>query len=196
MLDVTEATADPEQQTATDEAKPPAATPIVPLRDADQLSELLGTPHPLVIEKVHAELTEDDLSVLARSPFCVLSTADAAGNCDASPRGVEPGSLQILGPSTIALPDRPGNRRGDNFRNILENPHVGLLFLVPGSSEVLRVNGRATIVTDGPFFDAMAHRGRRPVLATVVEIDEIYRHCPASLRRAKLWDTSNWPYDE
>ena len=165
------------------------------LSSDEELTELLGPPHPIVIDKVHDELTEDDLGVLARSPFCVLSTSDAEGNCDSSPRGDTMGFVHVLDARTVALPDRPGNRRGDSLRNILVNPRVGLLHLVPGGADVLRVNGRARILTDAPFFDAMAVDGRRPQLAVVVEIDEIFRHCPASLRRAGLWQPDTWPRD-
>ncbi|MEW1930047.1 MSMEG_1061 family FMN-dependent PPOX-type flavoprotein [Streptomyces sp. NPDC088360] len=161
----------------------------------DELTALLGEPHPIVIDKVHAELTPDDLGILARSPFCVLSTSDADGNCDTSPRGDAPGFVHILDARTVVLPDRPGNRRGDSFRNILENPHVGLLHLVPGSSDILRINGRARILTDAPFFDAMSVKGRRPHLVLVVEIDEIFLHCSQSLRRAGLWHPESRPQD-
>ncbi|MER7722095.1 pyridoxamine 5'-phosphate oxidase family protein, partial [Streptomyces flaveolus] len=96
-------------------------------------------------------------------------------------------SPHVLDAGTLALPDRPGNRRGDSFHNILDNPHAGLLYLIPGGKEVLRINGRARVLTDAPFFDAMAREGRRPDLALLLEIDEIYLHCPASLNRAGLW---------
>ncbi|CAM5634226.1 Pyridoxamine 5'-phosphate oxidase putative domain-containing protein OS=Streptomyces fumanus OX=67302 GN=GCM10018772_18600 PE=4 SV=1 [Streptomyces fumanus] len=112
---------------------------------------------------------------------------DARGNCDVSPRGDAPGFTHVLGPSALALPDRPGNRRGDSFHNILDNPHAGLLYLIPGGKQVLRINGRARILTDAPFFDAMARDGRRPDLALVLDIDEIYLHCPQSLNRSGLW---------
>nr|WP_265693496.1 MSMEG_1061 family FMN-dependent PPOX-type flavoprotein [Streptomyces griseolus] len=118
--------------------------------------------------------------------------SDADGNCDTSPRGGEPGFTRVLDARTLAMPDLPGNRRADSFQNILSNPHVGLLFLIPGVMTVLRINGRARILTDAPFFDAMAVKGRRPHLALVVEIDEIYLHCPASLKRSGLWAPDTW----
>ncbi len=159
----------------------------VPVDSPETLRHLLGQPMPLVIDKVHQRLTEADTDILARSPFCVLATCDADGNCDASPRGGEPGFAHVLDAGTLVLPDLPGNRRADSFHNVLENPHVGLLFLVPGSPEVLRVNGRAQVLRDAPFFDALTTRGRRPLLALVVDIDEIYLHCPQSLNRSGLW---------
>ncbi|MCX5205120.1 pyridoxamine 5'-phosphate oxidase family protein [Streptomyces sp. NBC_00237] len=162
------------------------------MRSGAELTELLGIPHPIVIDKVHDELTADDLGILARSPFCVLSTSDAEGNCDTSPRGDASGFVHVLDARTLVLPDRPGNRRSDSFRNVLSNPHVGLLHLVPGSADVLRVNGRARILTDAPFFDELTVKGQRPLLALVVEIDEIFRHCSNSLRRSGLWQPETW----
>lgn len=156
------------------------------------LREILGEPHPIVIDKVHQRLEPEDVDMLTRSPFCLASTSDAEGNCDASPRGGSPGFTHVLDARTIVLPDRQGNRRGDSFHNILENPHVGLVYLLPGSTDVLRINGRARILRDAPFFDAMAVKGKRPQLALLVEIDEIYRHCPQSLRRASLWNPESW----
>ncbi|MFD9501511.1 MSMEG_1061 family FMN-dependent PPOX-type flavoprotein [Streptomyces sp. NPDC060035] len=164
----------------------------VPLRSAEQLQGILGTPWPLVIDKVHDTLTEDDLGLLARAPFCAVSTSDADGTCDTSPRGGEPGFTRVLDRRTLAMPDLPGNRRGDSFHNILSNPHVGLLYLIPGVMTVLRINGRARILTDAPFFDDMTVKGRRPDLALLVEIDEIYLHCPASLRRSGVWAPETW----
>ncbi|MEU1053224.1 MSMEG_1061 family FMN-dependent PPOX-type flavoprotein [Streptomyces sp. NPDC005876] len=163
------------------------------LRSREELRALLGEPWPIVIDKVHDRLTDEDLDILARSPFCLLATSDADGNCDVSPRGDAPGFTHVLGPGTLALPDRPGNRRGDSFHNILDNPHAGLLYLIPGGKQVLRVNGRTRILTDAPFFDALARDGRRPDLALVLDIDEIYLHCPQSLNRSGLWKYRSTP---
>jgi len=165
----------------------------VELGSGDELRRLLGEPWPIVIEKVHDRLTDLDLDIIARSPFCLLATSDSRGNCDVSPRGDAPGFTHVVDPGTLALPDRPGNRRGDSFHNMLDNPHAGLLYLVPGGTEVLRVNGRTRVLTDAPFFEAMTLKGQRPTLALVLEIDEIYLHCPASLRRSGLWDPQSWP---
>lgn len=159
---------------------------------AEELREILGEPHPIVIDKVHTRLLPEEAEMLASSPFCLLSTSDAKGNCDASPRGGSPGFTRVLDAHTLVLPDRPGNRRGDSFLNVLENPHVGLVHLVPGSTNVLRINGRARLLRDAPFFDEMTVKGQRPQLALLVEIDEIYKHCPQSLRRAGLWNPETW----
>ncbi|CAM5279809.1 Pyridoxamine 5'-phosphate oxidase family protein OS=Streptomyces tendae OX=1932 GN=GUR47_22640 PE=4 SV=1 [Streptomyces tendae] len=164
----------------------------VELGSREELRELLGEPWPVVVDKVHDRLTDEDRDILARSPFCLLATCDAGGNCDVSPRGDTPGFTHVLDSRTLALPDRPGNRRGDSFHNILDNPHAGLLYLIPGGKQVLRVNGRARVLTEAPFFDAMTWDGRRPDLALLLEIDEIYLHCPMSLNRAGLWKLQSW----
>ncbi len=172
----------------------PATDPLagaVPLGSADELRELLGTPHPIVIDKVHDRLTDDDLALLARSPFCTWPRPTRTATAT-RPARRHPGFTHVLDPGTIALPDRPGNRRADGFHNILSNPRVGLLYLIPGAMDVLRVNGRARILTDAPFFDAMTLKGQRPKLALVVEIDEIFRHCPASLKRSGVWAPQTW----
>lgn len=138
-------------------------------------------------------LTEVDRQWLAATPFCVLATASATGQCDASPKGDPAGRLvHVLDDQTIALAERPGNRRTDGYRNILENPHVGLNFLIPGRGDTLRVNGRAAIVRDAPFLSQMVVKGHRPILATVVSIDEVFFHCAKAFMRSGLWDPDTW----
>ena len=118
-----------------------------------------------------------------------MATADADGGCDASPKGDPAGQLvHVIDDRTIALAERPGNRRADGYRNILENPHVGLVFLIPGRGDTLRINGRARLVSDAPFFDEMVVKGHRPLLAVVVEIDEVFHHCQKAFLRSGLWD--------
>ncbi|WP_331462034.1 pyridoxamine 5'-phosphate oxidase family protein [Streptomyces sp. KMM 9044] len=146
----------------------------------------------MVIDKARPGLAEDDLGILARSSFCLPATSGRRGTRDVSPRGGRPGSAPVLGPRTIALPGRPGNRRGDSFRNTLENPQAGLLHLVPGGREVLRINGHARLLTNAPFFDDMTVDGRRPALAVLLEADEVCLHCPQSLRRSGVRDPTTW----
>ncbi|MBH1937462.1 pyridoxamine 5'-phosphate oxidase family protein [Streptomyces sp. AV19] len=166
---------------------------LVEVTDAGELRELLGEPQRRVVEKVRTRLLDLDREWLEQSPFCLVATADADGNCDVSPKGDPAGHLAlVLDDTTIALPERPGNRRADGFHNILANPHVGLVFLIPGIGETLRVNGRARLVREAPFFDRMVVKGHRPVLALVVEIDEIYHHCPKAFLRSKLWKPESW----
>jgi uncharacterized protein len=161
--------------------------------DTQALVALLGEPAPRARDKVRRTLTDLDRDWLAASPFCVLATASAAGGADVSPKGDPAGGLvHVLDERTIALAERPGNKRADGYRNILENPHVGLLFVIPGRGDTLRVNGRARLVSDAPFFDAMVVKGHRPVLAAVVEIDEVFHHCQKAFLRAQLWEPESW----
>src|SRR5277367_900945 len=125
---------------------------------------------------------------LRKSPFCVLATSDADGNCDASPKGDPAGHLiHVLDPRTIAIAERPGNKRADGYLNILSNPHVGILSLIPGRNDTLRINGRARLVDDDPFFDELIVHGQRPILAIVVDIEQVFYHCPKSGMRSELW---------
>jgi uncharacterized protein len=131
---------------------------------------------------------------LRASPFCVLATCDADGNCDASPKGDPAGQLiHVLDPRTIVIAERPGNKRADGYKNVLSNPHVGVIALIPGRNDTLRVNGRARIVRDAPWFDDLAVRGKRPVLALVVEIEQVFSHCPKAFMRSGLWSPESWP---
>ncbi|MFC5746780.1 pyridoxamine 5'-phosphate oxidase family protein [Actinomadura rugatobispora] len=160
-----------------------------------ELRELLGAPMPRAVAKERVRLHAWDREWLARSPFCLIATSDAAGDCDVSPKGDPPGFTLVLDEHTIAIPERPGNRRADGFRNILSNPHVGLIHLIPGRSETLRINGRARLVREAPFFDRMVVKGHRPVLALVVEIEQIFFHCAKAFMRSELWRPGSWEPD-
>jgi uncharacterized protein len=166
---------------------------MTPVATVAELERLIGTPTERAATKGRAALLDVDRAWLAASPFCVLSTSNADGQCDASPKGDPAGQLvHVLDDTTIAIAERPGNRRADGFRNVLANPHVGLLFVIPGRGDTLRVNGRAQLVSEADFFDAMAVRGRRPVLAMVVEIEEIFFHCSKAFLRSELWQPETW----
>ena len=160
-----------------------------------QLRELLGEPLPRVAAKDRRVLHEYDKQWLAGSSFCLVATAGADGSCDVSPKGDPPGFTLVLDDTTIAIPERPGNRRGDGFRNILTNPHVGLIYLVPGRGDTLRINGRARLVRDAPFFDQMTVKGHRPLLALIVEIDQVFYHCSKAFLRSNLWQPATWSPD-
>ncbi|WP_024801049.1 pyridoxamine 5'-phosphate oxidase family protein [Nocardia sp. BMG51109] len=161
-----------------------------------ELRELLGEPHPRTVAKDRATLHPRDRQWIATSPFVVLATSDDDGNCDASPKGDPAGFVQVLDDRTIAIPERPGNRRADGYVNILANPHVGVIFLIPGRNETLRINGRARLVRDAPYFDDMVVKGHRPVLAVEVAIDQIFHHCAKAFMRSSLWQPDGWPHDE
>lgn len=158
-----------------------------------ELVALIGEPNARAREKSRTALLEVDRQWLAASPFCVMATADAEGRCDASPKGDPAGQLaHVLDDRTIAIAERPGNRRADGYRNILRNPHVGLDFLIPGRGDTLRINGRARLVSDAPFFDDLAVKGKRPVLAVVVDIEEVFFHCSKAFLRSGLWQPETW----
>jgi uncharacterized protein len=166
---------------------------VTPIRTADELRALLGEPNERAVNKERTRLLDIDRDWLAASPFCVLATSDAEGRCDASPKGDPAGSLvHVIDDTTIAIAERPGNRRADGYLNVLANPHVGLIFLIPGRSDTLRISGRASLVSDADFFDAMSVRERRPVLAMVVEIEQIFFHCAKAFLRSGLWDHGSW----
>lgn len=161
-----------------------------------QLEALIGTPMQRVRDKVRPALHDDDRAWLAAAPFCLVATSAADGSCDVSPKGDPAGQLaHVIDDQTIAVAERPGNRRVDGYRNILSNPHVGLIFLIPGRGDTLRINGRARLVSDAEFFDELVVKGHRPVLALVVEIDEVFHHCSKAFLRSRLWDTETWDQD-
>ncbi|WP_119165807.1 pyridoxamine 5'-phosphate oxidase family protein [Algihabitans albus] len=135
-----------------------------------------------------ARLDEHCRAFIAASPFVVLGTSDAEGNQDVSPRGDPPGFVRVLDETRLLLPDRPGNKLIDSLSNVLANPKVGLLFMVPGMNETLRVNGRAQIVTDPALLEPLAVEGRLPPSALLIEVEEAYLHCAKAFIRSKLWD--------
>ncbi|HWJ11986.1 MAG TPA: MSMEG_1061 family FMN-dependent PPOX-type flavoprotein [Nocardioides sp.] len=163
------------------------------IADETALAELLGEPTAAARGKERDALTDVDRDWLASSPFCMLATADADGRCDVSPKGDPAGRLvHVLDDRTLAIAERPGNRRADGYRNILANPQVGLNFLIPGRGDTLRVNGRARLVSDAPFFDAMVVKGHRPLLAVVVEVETVFFHCAKAFLRSQLWQPESW----
>ncbi|WP_067821869.1 pyridoxamine 5'-phosphate oxidase family protein [Actinomadura kijaniata] len=171
------------------------APEFVEIKDAEELRELLGEVMPRAAQKERPRLHARDREWLAASPFCLVATSDADGDCDVSPKGDPAGFTLVLDDTTIAIPERPGNRRADGFHNILTNPHVGLVYLIPGRNETLRINGRARLVREAPFFDRMVVEGHRPLMAMVVEIDEIFFHCGKAFLRSGLWKPESWTGD-
>ncbi|MEO3890277.1 pyridoxamine 5'-phosphate oxidase family protein [Nonomuraea sp. B5E05] len=161
----------------------------------DELREILGEVMPRAATKERVRLHQRDRDWLAASPFCLIATSDDKGACDVSPKGDPAGFVHVIDDTTIAIPDRPGNRRADGFLNVLKNPNVGLIFLIPGRNETLRINGRARLVRDAPFFDELIVKGHRPHLALVVEIEQIFFHCAKSFLRSALWRPDTWHPD-
>src|SRR4051795_10123931 len=169
-----------------------AGAGVVDVKSEDELRDLLGEVQPAALAKERSRLHDLDRAWLAASPLCLVATADAEGNCDVSPKGDPPGFTLVLDDRTIAIPERAGNRRADGYRNILANPHVGLIYLLPGRTDTLRINGRARLVTDGDLLDRMVVKGHRPVLAVVVEIDQVFHHCGKAFLRSRLWEPATW----
>lgn len=153
----------------------------------------MGQPNEVVTRKTLSRLDRHCRTFIARSPFVVLSTADATGRQDVSPRGDPVGFVQVLDDTTLAVPDRLGNRRADSMENLLQNPRAGLIFFVPGKTETLRVSGIAAITKDPGLLASMAVRGRTPNLALVVHVEEAFFHCSKALIRSGLWDPGEWP---
>ena len=157
----------------------------------DRLRRHLGAAAPVTREKVKPALDDDLRRFIEASPYVCVGTVDRDGRCDVSPRGDTPGFVRILDDHTLVLPERPGNRLADTLTNLLETPAIGMLFLVPGSPESLRVNGTAEI-HDGPpeLLESMAARDRVPKLAIVVHITDTYMHCGRAATRSRIWDPS------
>jgi PPOX class probable FMN-dependent enzyme len=158
-----------------------------------ELRSLFGEPSPLATNKVIHRLDDHCRDFIARSPFVLIATSGTDGTCDVSPRGDAPGFVRVLDEHRLAIPERPGNRRTDSLRNILANPQIGMIFLIPGLGETLRVNGRACITRDPELLASMAAHGKEPMVAIGVEVAEVFVHCAKALLRSKLWDPVTWP---
>lgn len=152
------------------------------------LRALYDEPRELVLRKVLDHVDRHCRRFIELSPFCCLATADAAGHADASPRGDEPGFVRVLDERRLLLPDRLGNNRLDSLRNLQESPHAGLMFLIPGIHDILRVNGRAEIVDDAELLVPSAMRGKLPKTGLLIHVEEVFLHCGRAIKRARLWD--------
>lgn len=157
-----------------------------------ELRDLVGYPSELVRKKVIHFLDEHCRTFISLAPFLTISTADQSGLCDVSPRGDEAGFVLVLDENHLIIPERPGNRRMDSLTNILENPNVGLLFLIPGLGETLRVNGKAYLVQDDELMEQMAVNGKKPILGIGVEVRECFIHCAKAFKRSGLWEPDSW----
>ena len=162
------------------------------IRDEAQLRAVLGMPTDLVRAKVRDTLDPLTRQFVERSPFLLLATSAEDGSCDVSPRGDPPGFVRILDERTLLVPERPGNRLADSLRNVLSNDRVGLLFVIPGVGDTLRVNGRATLVTDEELLAPSAVEGKVPRVGFLIEVDEVFTHCSKAFLRSALWDPSRY----
>lgn len=163
------------------------------ITNADQLRAIIGEPSRMVGLKVLKALDQPSADFIRQSPFLVLGTADADGNQDASPKGDAPGFVLIEDEHTLCIPDRKGNKLIFGLQNILINRHVGLIFMVPGTNETLRVNGTAELTADPQLLDRLAARGAPAVLAIRVTIHECFFHCAKAFIRSSLWRPEQWP---
>ena len=163
------------------------------IHSAEELASIIGTPSEFSLKKELKALDEHMRRFIAHSPFVIVSTHSADGRCDASPRGDAPGFIHVIDDRTLLIPDRFGNKRVDSFRNILETGRIGLLFLVPGFGETLRVNGRAVIIRDETWLTPLTAQGKRPLVAVAVEVEECFLQCAKALIRSKLWVSHERP---
>ena len=160
------------------------------VKDEKDLRSLFSATHPVAVEKCQNHLDKHAMNFVARSPFLCIGTQSSAGSADVSPRGDPCGFVKILDDKTLLIPDRPGNNRLDTHTNILANPAVGLLFMVPGFDDTMRVNGKAKITRDPDLLALMVVNDRLPTVAIVVTVEEVFIHCAKAFRRSKLWDPS------
>jgi|SRR5581483_3633969 len=159
----------------------------------EQLRARIGEPSPIVPQKLWKSLNETAVGFIKQSPFLLLATADADGNMDVSPKGDGPGFVEIENETTLLIPDRSGNKLIFGLQNILSNPHVGLIFLIPGTGETFRVNGRAELTVDPVILERLSARGKPAVVAIRVTIEECFLHCAKAFLRAQLWQPEHWP---
>ena len=157
----------------------------------DELREVIAPPSKLVTAKEVTKFDDYCRDFIARSPFVLIASSDGQGSIDISPKGDPPGFVQVLDDTTLAIPDRPGNHRADTFLNVVRHPFVGVIFLIPGTKNTLRVRGRATIVRDLTLRETMTVNGRVPELPLVVELTTAYFHCAKCIIRSELWSGVN-----
>ena len=162
------------------------------VNNVDELRAIVGEPDQYVANKVKDRLSPIQRDWLAHSPLGFVATTDADGSVDVSPKGDPPGFVHVIDDTTIAIPERPGNKRVDGYRNVLERPHVGTLFLIPGRGDTLRINGTARTLADADYFDAMTVKGKRPILVLEIDVEEVFFHCAKAFLRSDAWDPSTW----
>lgn len=167
--------------------------PEYAVTSVEDLVSVVGEPRQLIAEKVTPYVTPLIREFILQSPYFMLATAAENGTCDCTPRGDPAGAVLFLDDRTLIFADRKGNRRVDSMRNILTNPHVGMLFLVPGTDEIVRVNGTATISRDPELCEQLAISGRPAELVVIVGIEEVFTHCARSILRSKIWQPESWP---
>jgi PPOX class probable FMN-dependent enzyme len=159
----------------------------------DELASLYGSPVEAVTSKIIDHLDGHCRDFIARAPFVLVATADEEGNCDVSPKGGMPGFVQVIDEQRLAIPDAPGNKLVYSLRNVFRSRRAGLLFLIPGLEETLRVNGRACLTRDPELLDRLAEGDKPPKVAIGIEVDEAFLHCAKAFKRSALWRPDEWP---
>ena len=157
-----------------------------------EIRDLLGYSSEIVKRKAIHHLDIHCRNFISMSPLLFISTSDDQGSCDVSPRGDAPGSVLVLDEQHLVIPERPGNRRNDSLRNILLNPRIGMIFIIPGLEETLRVNGKACVIKDENILERMKSRDKQPLLGIGVEVEECFIHCAKAFKRSRVWDNQSW----
>jgi len=163
------------------------------IQNEQELVALIGEPHPVARDKAIDHLDDFCKTYIARSPFVVVATCDENGNLDTSPKGDPAGFVQVLDDHTLVMPERPGNKRADSYKNILRNPKATMIFLIPGKNETLRVSGHARIIYDEDILQTMAINGKPPKLGLALHVEEAFFHCAKCMVRSNLWQPEQWP---
>jgi uncharacterized protein len=162
------------------------------IRSEEELRELFGYPNKLVENKSIEYIDDHCRDFISKSPLIFIATSNQSGLCDVSPRGDAPGFVHVLDSKHLVIPERPGNRRFDSLLNLMSNPSIGLIFIIPGLKETLRINGRATIFNDDEILNNLEAHGKRPWLGIGVQVEECYMHCGKAFIRSKAWDPDTW----
>ncbi|WP_234859161.1 MSMEG_1061 family FMN-dependent PPOX-type flavoprotein [Aquimarina aquimarini] len=161
------------------------------IKTEEQFRKIMGHPSEMVKQKTIDYIDSNSQDFINRSPFIMIASSDLDGNFDISPKGDPSGFVKILNKKTIAIPDRLGNRKGDTFMNVLKNPNVGLIFLIPGVKETLRISGEAQIVADLEIREQLSYKSKLPKLVLIVTVKEVFMHCAKCIIRSKLWEHTN-----
>ena len=163
------------------------------MSDVDALREVMGHPSHRSANKAIDHVDALARRFLAACPIAILGTRRADGGVDQTPRGDPPGFIHVLDDKTIALPERPGNRRADSLENVLHDPQVGLICLIPGHNDTIRISGTAKIVQDATLAETMQVRSHKPSLILMIRVERLMCHCPKALLRASMWRAEGWP---
>lgn len=158
----------------------------------EELRSMYENPSELVNNKIITVIDHHCRDYISKSPLLFMATSDSSGDCDVSPRGDTAGFVYVFDDKHLVIPERPGNRRFDSLRNIISNPKVGLIFIIPGLEETLRINGQAKIIKDQEIMAQMEAQGKLPKLGIAVEVEECYMHCAKAFKRSHLWDDKYW----